>query len=204
MIKQALLSSSIALLVILRACLPASIQVGPVTSLPSLPQDAVLTVAVVPDPSVEYEVSAYALERLATDLEATGLFRSVQVGDSDDADILAVTREVWEGPFCGNPLILSMLTFGLIPTTQPRYVNYGFDFTGRSGEGRIPFSHHFSTKEKFGLIAVPMRLSRNWAKSPESGTPEPFIRELRSNLLPLHDRLMELGAAASAAAERGE
>ncbi len=178
-------------------CLPSSIRWDKF-QVPQMPaRSADLRVAVVPDTQAEFEVSDYELELLAADLRATGVFAGVEIGQSDEAELLAVTRLVGTGPACANPLIPTMMTFGLLPVTLPRGVFYDFDFASASGENTVPFSLGYSTDEKIGLIAVPMRLSRNWSKSTYDGTPRQFIDAMRADLLSRYDQLEVLASTGS-------
>ncbi len=178
-------------------CLPSSIRWDK-SQVPKVPErDAELRVAVVADPQAPYEVSDYALKLLAADLRATGVFASVEIGPSDEAELLAVTRGVGTGPACANPLIPTMMTFGLLPVTLPRGVFYDFDFASASGETTVPFSLGYSTDEKIGLIAVPMRLSRRWSRSTDDRTPRQFINAMRADLLSRYDQLDELASTGS-------
>ena len=128
-------------------CLSSSIRWDR-SQVPQVPEhSAMLRVAVVPDPRAGFEVSHYAMESLATDLRATGVFAEVRVGDEGPADLLALARWVDHGSGCANPLLATWVTFGLVPVTLPLVRGYYFDFASASGEVAVSFDLHYSTEE---------------------------------------------------------
>ena len=155
-------------------------------------------IAAEPEPGMS-QVEAYELETLAELLRKTGVFEEVYLGENPQADLLAVADWPAPGWACGNPMMLTIFTLGLLSTSLPlTSTPYHFELhartaslssnnpsskrpgsdeesvatkpDGRFGTEGLLFSQSEFGEYLFGAKALPLRVTPQWRA--DRDTPE--------------------------------
>lgn len=147
-----------------------------------------LSLVVAPHPDLQpAELRERAVAAALRDFDRTDLFSSVEATDNPEdatADLIAYVRSASGSHGCGNPLIGTWLTLGLLSTRAPYQQTWDFELVGPATSQTVSFTEvPHQGQSTYGLLALPMRLSSRWSRVPSVGAPATLIPELQAWLL---------------------
>jgi hypothetical protein len=140
-------------------------------------------------------VTGAGAQSLAEDLRRADVFDRVVIGnESGEANLLVATGTVLGGGKCKVPKLLSVATLGIVPDQADFRLHYDLLFSSPTTRRTFSFQVEYGGRQLSGVIALPLRLSDEWATWNDSSEPipDPFVRLLRRDLLARRAEILAL------------
>jgi hypothetical protein len=140
-------------------------------------------------------VTGAGARSLAEDLRRANVFERVTIGgESGEADLLVASGTVLAGGDCKVPSFWSVATLGIVPDEADFGLHYDLSFSSPATRRALSFETDYAGRQLSGVVALPLRLSDDWATWEDSSQPSPdsFVRLLRRDLLARRSDLLAL------------
>ena len=134
-----------------------------------------------------------AVADLVEDLRRTGLFDEVFRSDGvRKGNVRVLVSSAGGASKCGTPAFFSALTLGLVPGSTAYFHSYDFRFVSLSGNREVKIEKQITGEVRSGLVALPLRLSRDWSPPRSRGAPASVLAILRAEIVRHSDEIRAL------------